>query len=191
MLPAVTGFSEEDRPDGPIINLSYYVFPALARLPLVAPELDWTGIAQTGLDLLKVTRFGPSRLPSDWISARNGDFKPADGFPPQFSYNSIRIPLYMIWAGIGDWEHYRDIYAWAAKRRGSLNVVDVKTGADAERFVENGYSSIGSLLLCAIDQAPLPSDFATPRDNDNYYPATLHLLSIAAARMKYPACLKN
>jgi hypothetical protein len=47
------------------------------------------------------------------------------------------------------------------------------------------------LLLCAIDQTPPPSDFGAPRDSDNYYPATLHLLSIAAAKMRYPACLKN
>ena len=191
VLPAVSGFSAEDRPDGPVINLSYYVFPALSRLPLAAPELDWQGIAQTGLDLIKLTKFGPARLPSDWISARNGEFKPAEGFPAQFSYNSIRIPLYMAWAGIGDWDHYSDIYAWAAKRRGVLNAIDVITGAETERFVEGGYSAVGALLLCALDGTPPPPDFSAPRDSENYYPATLGLLSLAAARMRYPSCVKK
>ena len=39
LLPAIAGFAAGERPDGPVVNLSYYVFPAFARLPLVAPEL--------------------------------------------------------------------------------------------------------------------------------------------------------
>jgi endoglucanase len=41
LLPAVAGFAAEDRPDGPIVNLSYYVFPAFARL-------DWWRPSSTG-----------------------------------------------------------------------------------------------------------------------------------------------
>ncbi len=189
LLPAVAGFSTEDRPDGPVLNLSYYVFPAFARLPIVAPELDWAGLSQTGLDLIKATRFGPARLPSDWISGRDGDYKPAEGFPPQFSYNSIRIPLYLAWAGYGEWEHYQDFYAWASKRRGQISVVDVKTGAEASRFSETGYANIAALLLCALDQTAAQPEFAAQREGENYYPATLQLLTIIAARMRYPSCL--
>ena len=68
LLPAVAGFAPEDRPDGPVVNLSYWVFPAFARLPLVAPEIDWRGIVQSGLDALKLARFGPDGLPAEWIS---------------------------------------------------------------------------------------------------------------------------
>ena len=105
MLPAVQGFSGEDRPDGPVVNLSYWVFPAFSRLQLVAPEIDWSGISQTGLDLVKASRFGVAGLPTEWVSAKNGTVKPAENFPQVFSYNSIRIPLYMAWAGIGEREH--------------------------------------------------------------------------------------
>ncbi len=34
LLPAVSGFHEDDRGDGPVVNLSYYVYPAFARLKL-------------------------------------------------------------------------------------------------------------------------------------------------------------
>ena len=56
LLPAVAGFNASDRADGPVVNLSYYVFPAFARLDSVAPEVDWAGLTQTGLDLLEATR---------------------------------------------------------------------------------------------------------------------------------------
>ncbi len=191
LLPAVSGFAKEDRSDGPVLNLSYYVFPALQRLQLVAPDLDWAGVLQTGLNLLKATRFGPARLPSDWVAMNNGSPGPADGFPPLFSYNAVRIPLYMIWAGVGDWDNYRDFYGWASKRQGALAVVDVNSGAETDRFGENGYAAIGSLLTCAIDQTPTPPDFKRPRESENYYPATLHMLSITAAAMRYPSCLKG
>jgi endoglucanase len=82
LLPGVAGFSAQERPDGPVVNLSYYVFPAFARLGVVAPEIDWAGLARTGLDQLRAARFGPAELPTDWISLRDGAPRPADGFPP-------------------------------------------------------------------------------------------------------------
>ncbi|HEY8579187.1 MAG TPA: glycosyl hydrolase family 8, partial [Beijerinckiaceae bacterium] len=106
LLPGVAGFSAGERADGPVVNLSYYVFPAFSRLSVVAPELDWRGLLATGLDHLKTARFGEARLPSDWISLNEDAPKPAAGFPPQFSYNAIRIPLYLAWAGVGEYEHY-------------------------------------------------------------------------------------
>ena len=191
LLPGVSGFAAEDRSDGPVVNLSYYIFPAFARLPIVTPEIDWAGLTQTGLDLIKESRFGPAKLPSDWISTRDGDFKPADGFPARFSYNSIRIPLYMAWAGIGDWERYGEFYAWASKHRGQLGVVDVASGADSARFSGDGYNAIGSLLMCALDQTRLSADFASPAAAEDYYPATLRLLSIVAVNMRYRSCLSK
>ena len=58
LMPAVTGFSAQDRADGPVINLSYYVFPAFPRLKIVAPEYDWSGLVQSGLDILKAANAG-------------------------------------------------------------------------------------------------------------------------------------
>jgi len=189
LLPAVAGFAAEDRADGPILNLSYWVFPALARLPLVAPEYDWSGVAQSGLALLKAAQFGAARLPSDWISAHEA-LRPADGFAPEFSYNSVRIPLYLAWAGLGEREHYDAFAAWA-HRKGGRFIVNVASGAESERFVESGYGAVALLTLCAAEDAPLPAAFRTPRSDEHYYPATLHLLAVTAAQMRYGACFKN
>jgi endoglucanase len=189
LLPAVSGFAAEDRPDGPIVNPSYWVFPAFARLPLVAPEIDWRGIAQSGLDVLKISRFGSMGLPAEWVSLKDGKAKPADGFPSQFGYNSIRIPLYMAWAGIGERDHYDPFVAWA--QNGRNGVMDVKTGVSTGSFGEGGYSLVGALALCAAEGQPLASNLISAQGPENYYPATLRILSILAAQMRYPACLRG
>ena len=190
LLPGVSGFSTDDRPDGPILNLSYYVFPAFARLGAVAPEIDWAGLSQSGLDHIKRARFGESGLPTDWISLRDGAPRPADGFAPQFSYNAIRIPLYLAWAGLGDWEHYSAFHAWAVGKR-ALATVDVKTGRDVDRLQDRGYASIGVLLACAIDRTPAGPEFRALREVEHYYPATLHLIALAAANLRYQSCVKG
>lgn len=188
LLPAVAGFSADERADGPVVNPSYWVFPAFARLPLVAPEIDWRGIAQSGLDVLKVARFGASGLPAEWVSLKDGAAKPADGFPAQFGYNAIRIPLYLAWAGIGEREHYDPFVAWA--NAGRVAVVDLANGGATAAFGEAGYSLIGALALCAVEGKALPQDSFATRAPEHYYPATLRLLSVLATQMRYSACLR-
>ncbi|WP_369010712.1 glycosyl hydrolase family 8 [Methylobacterium frigidaeris] len=43
LLPGVAGSAAEDRAGGPVVNLSYWVFPAFDRMPLLAPKFDGTG----------------------------------------------------------------------------------------------------------------------------------------------------
>lgn len=190
LLPAISGFAAEDRKDGPILNLSYWVFPAFARLPLVAPEYNWSALTQSGLDLLAAARFGPLGLPSEWISSAGEELRPADGFAPHFAYNSIRIPLYMAWAGVGAREHYASFVGlWTASP--SLAAIDVASGRRAAPLSESGYASIAALTLCTANGAPLPREFYVPAPNENYYPSTLHLLSLIAAQMRYRSCMRT
>jgi endoglucanase len=191
LLPAIAGFSAQERGDGPVINLSYWVFPALARLSLVAPEIDWSGLSQNGLDLLKKAQFGAARLPSDWIAAPETGLRPADGFAPRFGYNAIRIPLYMAWAGIGGDDDYTPFVVWARNRRTALPVVDVATGRAGDTFGESGYGAVASLLVCLADQAPLSADVRMLRPSDAYYPSTLQMLVLLAAQMRYPSCVRG
>jgi len=186
MLPAVASFSAEERPDGPVINLSYWIFPAFARLPLVAPEMDWSGLIQSGLSLVKSARFGASGLPSEWISAKTSSLHPADGFPPIFSYNAIRIPLYLAWAGIGD----RDIFTPFAKiwaHQNMIGSIDTATGRLTESMTENGYRALPALMNCVLDGTPMPKEMSAPLI-ENYYPATLRLLVTLAGQMRYSSC---
>jgi endoglucanase len=191
LLPALAGFAAEDRNDGPVINLSYYVFPALTRLSLVAPEIDWNGVMQSGLALLKAAQTGPSRLPGDWTALREGSPKPAQGFPNAFAYNAIRVPLYLAMAGIGEREHYDPFAAWARHRRGQATIVDLASGRDIETYGESGYTAVPALTLCVTDEQAVPAELRTASPSENYYPATLRALALIALQMRYPSCLRG
>jgi endoglucanase len=191
LLPAVSGYAAEDRPDGPVLNPSYWVFPAFARLPLVAPEVDWGGLAQGGLNLLKAARFGQAGLPTEWVSGQGDKVRPADGFAQYFGYNAIRIPLYLAWAGVGEREHYAGFVAWALRERMRPAIVDVADGRDVRLFGEDGYAAIGALVLCAAESQPLPPQARAIAISENYYPVTLHMLALIAAEMRYPSCLRG
>ncbi|NEU11893.1 cellulase [Methylobacterium sp. BTF04] len=192
LLPAVQGFSASERADGPLINLSYWVFPAFARLPIVAPEYDWAALTRSGLQLLRRARFGSANLPTEWISLKGEQPRPADGFPPLFSYNAIRIPLYMVWAAVGRRDDYEPFVAlWSGPDRERLPIVDTADGRTVEWLGENGYAALSAMLLCAVKDTALPASFGQVRDNENYYPTTLHLLAMAALQMREPSCQKR
>ena len=191
ILPAVAGFSANERSDGPLINLSYWVFPAFSRLSLVAAEYDWPSVSRSGLALLRKARFGPAELPTEWVSAASEPLKPADGFPSLFSYNAIRVPLYLVWAGIGRPSDIAPFKAlWVKPDQERLPIVDTRDGGAVEWLSEPGYAALAALVACASDNTPFPSRLATVQDRQNYYPATLHLMALVAARMRHPGCFK-
>lgn len=190
VLPAVSGFHENDRPDGPVVNLSYYVYPAFSRLKIVAPEVDWPGLTQTGLTLLDASRTGPETLPPEWMSLKDWTAKPAEGFPAQFSYNAVRVPLYMAWAGIGEREQYEPFMALVKRTRGAMAIVDVTNGVEVGKFGDSGIGAIGALTACVVEGSKAPSQLFMLDPSDNYYPATLHILSLIAMQMRYGSCLR-
>jgi len=202
LLPAVAGFAREDRADGPVINLSYWIFPAFQRLPDVAPEVDWSGLIHSGLRELKAARFGPASLPSDWISARDNKTAPADGFPRVFSYNAIRIPLYMAMAGVGERADYAPfVTLWAKDRTEdrtkdratdrALATIDVDTGAASKPLGEPGYQAIPALLACLVEKRAPGFDLFAPAIHENYYPATLRVFAAVALRLRHESCVKS
>lgn len=187
LLPGLSGFSAEDRADGPVVNLSYWVFPAFDRVAGLAPEFDWAGLARSGRRLIAAARFGPARLPSDWVSLSSPAPRPADGFLAQFSYNAIRIPLYLAMAGVTEPDLYAPFLAlWEGKSGPAL--ADIATGAVSDRLVEPGYAALPALAACAARGTPFPAALRTPRAEQNYYPLTLHLLALAAFRTRFSAC---
>ena len=190
LLPGVMGFAAEDRTDGPVVNLSYWVFPAFARLPIVAPDVDWAGLSRDGLELVKQTRFGPAGLPTDWISLHDAEPRPADGFPQRFAYNSIRIPLYIAWAGLGQREIYSPfVMIW--HQPGRLPIVDASTGKPADWLTERGYTAVSALTACAANGRPFSSDERRIHSDENYYAVTLNMLALIATHMRYASCFAN
>ncbi|KQP72917.1 cellulase [Methylobacterium sp. Leaf113] len=190
LLPAMSGFSAEDRNDGPVINLSYWVFPAFPRLAGVAPEFEWSRLSAVGQELTLRARFGAAQLPTEWISMRGGQPHPAAGFPPHFSYNAVRLPLYLAMAGITERNYYEPLLKlWAEPDPAGLPIIDTASDTVAGRMAEPGYAAIPALAACAVSGTPLPGGLADPAPNENYYPATLHLLALTATNMRYRSCL--
>ncbi len=192
LLPGVAGFAAEDRTDGPVVNLSYWVFPAFARLSLVAPDVDWLGLSRNGLELVKQTQLGPARLPTEWTSLHDARPRAADGFPQQFAYNAIRIPLYIAWAGLGQPELYAPfVRVWQNRGGGALPIVDAATGRPTDWLREKGYAAVAVLTSCAANGTPASGDERRIHSDENYYAVTLNLLAVIAGHMRYPSCFNN
>lgn len=189
LLPGVKGFSQADRPDGPVVNLSYWVFEALPVLATLAPEFDWSGVWRDGVTLLRLATAGRTHLPADWISIRNRQQpRTADGFPPEFGYNSLRIPLYLLRAGMSDMEWLKTLkQRWITDKEG-VAVINVLTGEVEEHLTDQGYVALSATLACALDGTKVPDALKTFEPN-LYYPATLYLLSMSLIGEKYPQCL--
>ncbi|NVN86935.1 MAG: cellulase [Rhodopseudomonas sp.] len=192
LLPALAGFAAEERQDGPVVNLSYWVFPALDRLPTIAPEFDWAALSRSGYELLRKARFGAQGLPVEWTALGASDPHPATGFAPSFAYNAIRIPLYLAWSGIGRESDLAPFVAlWAKHPARGLPLIDTAGGRQIGWLEEKGYAAIADLAACAASGTKLPASFKAANIAENYYPATLHLLAQIAAQMRYPSCLRG
>ena len=193
IMPALAGFSDYDQADGPVVNLSYWVFPAFRRLAQVLPDFDWSGLADNGLVLIDAARFGPSQLPPDWLSLANKQVAPAEAFDKSFGYNSIRIPLYLFWDDEATSERARAFARlWPAGARTiKLTALDGDGVQKAIELKEPGYLALAALAHCATSNVDLPKDFYRFNADQHYYPATLHVLALVAAATRDSPCVNR
>ena len=189
ILPGVDGFRREQREDGPVVNLSYWLFEALPVMARLAPEADWAGVTKGGLWLAASARFGHAGLPTDWISLHDGVPAPAAGFEPDFGYNAIRIPLYLIRAGITDPQLLAPYtQAWRRGAATGLQLVNVKSNQTIANLTDPGYRILAAALACATDETPVPNELKlfTPT---HYYPSALYLLTFSYLVERHAECL--
>ncbi|WP_375597133.1 glycosyl hydrolase family 8 [Devosia sp. Naph2] len=186
LLPGSFGFGRDDQDDGPLINLSYWVFEAFPYLARIAPETDWQGIAQTGRRLVNESRFGPAGLPTDWISLRGNEPAPAQSFEPEFGYNSVRIPLYLMRAGTTQAALLRQFALPLSEE--TAGTIRVSSGRIMEELSEPGYRIIGAAISCVLDNQPISADLIS-FEPQSYYGSTLHLLTLSFLRQSAPHCL--
>ncbi|GGI74085.1 endoglucanase [Polymorphobacter multimanifer] len=173
LLPALTGFV---RPDRTTINPCYYIWPAIDLFRRIDPSDAWEALARDGERLARDARFGPSRLPCDWVDVTaTGVVLPAADKPPRFGFDAIRIPLYQL-AGnrrslatevVSYWrqliERKTMIPAW----------IDVVSGERAPYALSPGGTAMVGHLLHASDMVPA----SLPVLGSDYYSDVLTLLS--------------
>lgn len=188
LKPGNSGFAAGDRADGPVVNPSYWVFEALPAMAELAPNGAWNQLAADGRTLLAgAMKIGPSDLPPDWVSLKSVPAA-ADGFPQEFGYNAVRIPLYLVRAGIHDRELLAPLITGMTDGRGQVRIVDVATGQTRQILADRGYRIIPALVSCVLDDKPLADDLKKFQPTD-YYPSTLQLLALSYARRLHPECL--
>ena len=187
-LPGADGFSATARPDGPVVNLSYWIFPAIDRLKSVAPSVDWDGYRASGYTLARAAQFGQAKLPTDWISIARDKAVPAEGFPPRFSYNAVRLPLYLAWANNVNKDALRPYVSFGDANNQSVPEYDVTTNAPVDQMGGKGYLAVFALAKCAFDGTPVPAGLRSV-SLDQYYPTTLHMLALGVARLRFGKCL--
>ncbi len=188
LLPGAKGFTESDRQDGlPVVNPSYWVFEAFEAFQTLAPDHDWTRLRRDGVTIVEQGSQNAAGLPPDWLAMPpQGPLQPAQGFPPVFGYNSLRIPLYLVRAGLTDVRWLGSLrQRWSG---GAVEVVDVTTGRAQESLTARGYTILPAVLGCATASRPLPEAVKTFKV-DLYYPSTLQLLALSFISEKYPKCL--
>ncbi len=178
LLPALHGFEHSSYV---VVNPSYYVFPAFPILAAVVPDPAWIRVAAQGIALLRAGRFGRWQLPPDWLAVfgRTDPPAPAPGYRSRFSYDAVRVPLYMVWAGMFD----EPAVTATARLWGSGDVkklpawIDLVNGQNAKYPPPSGFLAIGRLAVAAGRTKPPNGDMPHVADAKDYFSAALTLLT--------------
>ena len=135
---------------------------------------------------MRRARFGRRACRRNGSSLRGRRCEAGRRFPGAFGYNAIRVPLYLALAGYQDRKAYEPFAKlWSASDPAGLPILDVASDQSVGRLQEPGYAAVAALVACAASGTALPPGFAEPAVSENYYPATLHLLALAAANTRY------
>ncbi|MBL6079944.1 glycosyl hydrolase family 5 [Belnapia sp. T18] len=184
LLPGAQGF---ELANGAVINPSYYVFPAFGALARAVPDPAWVRVAADGLVLLRACRFGRWGLPPDWavLGRTDGGLTLPANWPPRFSFDAVRVPLYLSWAGLGGepaLERVRNFWtdpahlampAWA----------DLTTDAVAPYAASPGVMAVARLAGAQRPAGPVAQRAASSvGDAPDYYSAALSMLARMASR---------
>lgn len=183
LLPGLRGF---ERPGQIVVNPSYYAFPALRALALAAPDPAWFQLVVDGLSVLRRGRFGRWRLPPDWLAWSRGEGRlaPAPGWPARFSYDAVRVPLYLAWAGLTEepgvtgparfWQEHapRMLPAWTDLSNNQLSPYPASRGTAAIAQLSRESAGLSGMSRAAR-HAPL--------HGEDYYSSILTLLVELAA----------
>lgn len=189
LMPAAFGFDGTSGNQGPVLNLSYYIYPAFELFALVRPEYPWLETRREGLRLTVAAGTGALGLVPDWVSPREGRLAPARGFNARSSYEAVRIPLYMALGGEAP-EHLIPFdRAWNGVGIGHPVDYNLRDDRATAIMRDPGYRIIAAIAACASRGVPIPPALTRFRPT-TYFASNLHLLGLVAARRHYGECLE-
>lgn len=176
ILPGVDGFRKAE---GPILNPSYWVYPALDDFADLENGSIWSEVAEAGVWLVQQLEESSYGLAPDWIQLLPDGVQAAPGFPPRFSWDAIRVPLYLAW---GDEKRhalldpYRDFWKNSSAGDQIPAWIDVETGEIATYQAPSGIDTLAK----SIGDPMTNLDLVSVELDESYYSSTLLLLTLLA-----------
>jgi endoglucanase len=182
LLPGAHGFEHSDRI---VLNPSYYIFPAIERMAKEVPDPAWRRLRNDGLALLSAGRFGRWGLTPDWMNVprSGGPLAPSQDWPARFSFDAVRVPLYMCWAGLQDEPAVTSaISFWSSARGSSVPAwTDLRTGEVAPYPQSSGMASIARYVSAMQARRAGRLELPSVALASDYYAAALTMLTRVAA----------
>ncbi|MEJ5062259.1 glycosyl hydrolase family 8 [Erwinia sp. MYb375] len=174
MLPGAQGFNKTSYV---ILNPSYFIFPAWRDFAARSHLKVWNALIDDGTQLLSEMRFGDSGLPMDWVAMNaDGSMAPATAWPPRFSYDAIRVPLYLHWYDPASLQLVPFQRFWMNFQRLQTPAwIDVLSSDKAPYNMAGGLLAVRDLTL---DDTGYINDALN--SSEDYYSASLRLLTFLA-----------
>lgn len=188
LLPGSVGFIDDY--GNQTLNPAYWVYPALERIFLLTNEPIWLRLAASGRHIKAQFAAQPHGLVPDWVvvsQSANAGYSRA--MSSAFGYEAIRVPLYVLWSAKPDRDLAVSMVDKASGTGGDrMKLIELRSGQTKDAFRDPGYGAINALAHCAGEKTAIPRKLLAELDQ-NYYPATLQMLSLLAVNMRYPECL--
>ncbi|MFU9137612.1 glycosyl hydrolase family 8 [Erwinia tasmaniensis] len=176
MLPGSQGFNKTSYV---VLNPSYFLFPAWRDFASRSHLKVWDNLIDSGMSLLAKMRFGETDLPVDWVALNaDGTLAPATDWPPRFSYDAIRIPLYLYWYDPQSLQLVPFQRFWMNFSRLQTPAwIDVMSNSRAPYVMAGGLLAVRDLTLNETGNISDRLD-----DSEDYYSSSLHLLAWLAMK---------
>lgn len=171
LKPGVNGFI--DSRGIHTVNLSYVLLPLVNELSKSGSfQKEWSELQQTYLSMTAYAYFGDYGLPADWTDLTDPvapTSKPE--LTTRFSYDAVRVPLFLMWAGHKSHPAVRRVKSFYEKTGRSW--VDLRTG----ELSPYGLNPAQKNLLQWMNGKPVEVDSLAA----DYYQASLQILTLAAS----------
>eukprot|EP01037_Dinobryon_pediforme_P012532 gene12532-12621_t len=176
LLPGIAGFRDRS---SVTLNPSYYMFPALQRIAAETGDPAWQKVTDDGLALLRSARFGRWNLPPDWlVLPAQGEPEPAGKWPARFSFDAVRVPLYLCWAGHHQSPVVEAVHAyWSSHPRDNVPAwTDLRSEQNAPYLQSQGMYAIRQYVASTVAPTGRPPYIPSVAGAQDYYSAALILL---------------
>ncbi|MFP5220825.1 MAG: glycosyl hydrolase family 8 [Acidobacteriota bacterium] len=181
LLPGRDGFVKQDEV---AFNPSYFIFPAFYDLARSGDADFWRKLHASCREVLSKTLAGPLSLPPDWVLLAKGVFSPWGERGRSFSYDAIRVPLYLAWdldrKSLAGFTPLLDMF----KDKGTLPAsIGVVAGVGNEGTASAGFYAVLARTAETLGDGGTAADLwrkaesLLPNEKQNYYSYVLFLMA--------------